>query len=385
MKKIILSIVILAALVACSKDTLVITKVKDSLTQIENYGVPYFLPRTSFEIEVEVTTDYFFPGPYQRFAEKFLSIIDAPSQRERSSFITDINIKQTFEPDPDAAYLIINDFDNTYHFSYNSILLSVNTKPEMYGICKSKTINTIPNFIQREVHFPDMTIESNFTNILDTTYRIVEVDSVFQKIPVYNTVMTRKTTEQKAEEAAEFIIDLRKARFFILHGDMEMIPEEGSMTQMLQKLDEIEQQYLELFIGKTVSITNSYVFRYTPEKEKTNEKKTMFYLCDEFGISQLESRDRLPIILNYNSIETTKNFNRFLTIQRSIDSEAKGLYYRIPGMALITIEKDEEIISQKKAVVPQAGEISNISKGLMNNDNFKIKFHPEYGSILRVN
>lgn len=385
MRKTVFLIILVGFFISCSNKSIVVIPAKDSFTQVENFGLPYFLPRLVIEVDIEVTTEYFFPGPYNRYAEKFLSIIDAPSQSERTSYITDINIKEFFEPDPNAAFVIIDKLDNSFFLSDNSILLSVNTKPPKTKKKQYYLKNLIPDVIRREVHFPDMTIDQNFTSILDTTYKIIEVDSIFQKIPVYNPVMTRKTMEQKAEEAAEFILDLRKARFFLLHGDLDMVPEEGTMSQMLINLDKVEEQYLELFIGKTVSITNTYTYTYTPRTSQHDESLIMFYLCDEFGIMTEEHKSRIPIHLKYESKNTVAEHTAFYNNQREIPEYDKGLYYRIPGQAIIYIVLADEIYAKKQMTVPQAGIINNIPKKLMEKDKFKLVLDPFYGSILRLN
>ena len=69
-------------------------------------GYVYALPQTTFKVTVDVVKTRFIRGPYYRFAEKYLSIRDAPDRNNTSWRIDRINLKSMEEADPDQLYLI---------------------------------------------------------------------------------------------------------------------------------------------------------------------------------------------------------------------------------------------------------------------------------------
>ena len=385
MKSKIAYLILFSFLLLSCNTTINVIPVKNNNTQLKKSGIIYFLPRVFFEIETEVVTEYFIPGPYARYAEKFLSIKDVPSQRTTSSKINSVTLKEYFEADPNASFLILNNKKDRLYFGENAVLYGFNTsgpKDKKFDYPHHKVIQNANSI---NIHFPNMSVEDNFTSILDTTYRVIQIDSIFQKIPVYNSVMTSKSEEQKAEEIAEFIIELRKSRFSLLQGDVDLMPESGAMEQMLIKLDELEQTYIELFIGKSYLISNMHIYRFTPEHTHRNENFIMFYLCDNLGITEKEGAETSKVILNYNSLRTATEFDKFFVMQSEIKEKNKGIYYRIPSNAIVNIMLDDELLTTKKLIVPQAGIINSVPEYIMKSKKRKIKLHPEYGSILFIN
>ncbi len=368
---------------ACSKNISVI-ELKDNNTQIKRHGLTYYLPKVCVVAEIQVTTEVFIPGPYNRYADKFLSIKNVQAQRYSLSEISDISFHIYYKADPNAAFMMFNTVKHNFRFSPDMRLLAINTGEVKFdGIDYPQSVN-IPDFNYAHWLITDMTAEENFTSILDTTYRVIEIDSVFQKIPVYNAVMTSKTEEQKAEEAAEFIIELRKSRLAIIQGDMDIIPSSGTTKQMLAKIDEMEQKYLELFIGKTFTATNKYYHKYIPTADKNEETEIMFYLCDEFGISKTAGLDKIPVEISFVNHGLTKEYQRFMNIQSEIKEKKKGVFYRIPSNGSIYITADSHTYASISLTVPQNGVIVPIPEKIMKNKNLKIKLHPDYGSLLYI-
>ncbi len=370
-------------LFSCSSKLHVVS-VGDKNIQVQKTGLTYFLPRAVIEIQTEVTSERFIPGPYHKYAEKFLSIKDVMTQKTSYSDITGIKIQEYYEADPSAAFLIMNNKNNDFYFDDNMVLLGMNTEALEFSPYDYHTKYNIPDFYDTKVHFTDMTVEENFTSIFDTTYKVIEIDSVFQKIPVYNPVMTIKSEEQKAEEAAEFILELRKSRLYLLQGDIELFPENKTMKQILNKLDEMEQKYLELFIGKTIKESETFVYRYIPDNMQQNDSATMFYLCDNLGVTNKPDNFTYPVYLKFKNTGTANEFDRFFVMQNEIKEKTKGLHYRIPSTATVYVGIFDNYYAQKNVIVPQCGIITSIPEKIMNKKDLIIKIHPQYGSILRI-
>ena len=94
-------------LYGCGGPKSVIETVPVSLSSAElQTGYVYALPQTTFKVTVDVVKTRTIRGPYYRFAEKYLSIRNAPDRNSTSWRIERINLESVEEADPDQRYLV---------------------------------------------------------------------------------------------------------------------------------------------------------------------------------------------------------------------------------------------------------------------------------------
>ena len=82
---------------------------------------------------------------------------------------------------------------------------------------------------------------------------MVQVDTGFVQMPVTREVMQDKTLEDKAAEAAEIILSVRQERMNIAMGHTDATFSGEALAAALEELSRIEEEYLALFRGYTVS------------------------------------------------------------------------------------------------------------------------------------
>lgn len=364
-----------------------VVPVTDSELQIKENSFIYSLPRVTININVTVETEYFFPGPYQKYADKYLTLKNTKPEASTTCLIKNIEITTITEPDPNATYIVFfkkNKF--LLNYSYSNIIKSFGISDSYeFGQIDNKSL-TIPSYLNDNVQFADMSVKRNFINITDTTYKVIQVDSIFQKIPVYNKVITSKEFEQKAEEAANYLIKIRKRKFKLMTGQFETETPPADVKTMINELEKLEEEYLALFIGKTVRIENKYNFKYTPGGNVKEEKIVMFYLSDEFGVVENEISDSEPIyclLINHGvTSEITRFYNRQTELTKK--DKNKGLFYRIPGYASIKIVHDDIQYAEQIIMVPQCGYINYLPSKLFKNKTLNIIFDENSGSVKTI-
>jgi hypothetical protein len=151
-------------------------------------------------------------------------------------------------------------------------------------------------------------------------------------MPVTKSKSGIKTTEQKAEEAANFIIKIRKRRFKLLAGQYEVYPEGVALETSVRELNELEQNYLSLFIGKVYTDTIERVFYYTPQVGQTLERNIICRFSEETGIQEAISLAGTPLVLELKNMQ----FNAAL---RDVRNPFAGptyeniIFYRLPDKA----------------------------------------------------
>jgi len=361
--------------------------VTDSEIQIKKNSFIYSLPRVTINISITVETEYFFPGPYQKFADKYLTIRNTVQDPYVISKISDVTLNSITEPDPAATFLLTLKNKNFVLNYYSSAII------KSFGLSdvddKTYTFPTemsIPKYFEDNILFTDMSVKRNFINITDTTYKVIQVDSIFQKIPVYNKVITSKEFEQKAEEAANFIIKLRKRKFKLMTGQFETEPPPTDVKMLIEELEELEKEYLSLFIGKTVKIENTFNFRFTPSGNVKEEKIVLFHLSDEYGIMDEENADTEPVYCHIINSNNTSEIERFYNRQTELKNKDKnkGLFYRIPGYATVRILHDDIKYVEQIMMIPQCGQLNYLPAKLFKNKSLKVIFDENSGSVKSI-
>ena len=68
-------------------------------------SVSYALPQTTIVLEVEAEREYFYAGPYARFAKKYLGV-DAEVEDRTTCRLTCVKMTPTVEADQSARYYV---------------------------------------------------------------------------------------------------------------------------------------------------------------------------------------------------------------------------------------------------------------------------------------
>lgn len=252
-------------------------------------GTLYALPQTTIRIEIKAVVRQTFAGPYADFSEAFLGIKPLVTTDGYQSAIADIEVTAIHGADPDN-YFRINIPHN--HPVWGQIA-SLTTQ----GLITKPDVATDP-FVFKNVNIPDnnriifrdLSIHGMFAERFDTTYKTEARDTTFVRVPVVKKVTEAKTTEEKAREAADFIFKLRKRKSKLITGQYEVMPDGAAIEALIPEVDRIEQEYLSLFIGKTISDTVVRYFEIVPAKGKENNF-SLGYFNDKTGFSVPGGKD----------------------------------------------------------------------------------------------
>ncbi|MDD4150686.1 MAG: DUF4831 family protein [Bacteroidales bacterium] len=363
-----------------------VVPITDTTLQIKKNSTVYFLPQTVIHVKVDVETSKFISGPFSNYAEKYLSIADAPKKSYTYSDISEVEFLQVSVVDPLAGFMVFGNkaslcFDSRGLIaSYNDIIDNQTTLNEL------KYQNSPEYFDLDSPLYFDYGVKRNFIGITDTTYKVIQLDSIFQKIPVYNTVITSKDFEQKAEEAANYIIKIRKRKFKLQTAQFDDEKPPKNIKFLIEELDKLESQYLELFIGKEISVSNSFYYTFKPQIEHQSGKIVIFHLSEELGICKTAAADTEPVYLTYQNCAWTTELDSFYSRQTKLKEKekTKGFFYRIPGHGGLSVEFDGNTYAKQAFVIPQYGTLTNLPSKMFKNKHLKIIFDVENGSIKRI-
>jgi hypothetical protein len=319
--------------------------------------VLYVLPQTLLRVTVEIEKETFIPGPYRLFTEKFLGLDEYISEAGYSYRITDVNITDLTEPDPEQFYSINviegePDWEKYMQLSMYGLVL------DPASVFSNETNLQALDNLPETPYFTDRSVKRNLTEVTDTLYKTVIQDSSYVRIPILRKQREAKTLEQKAEEAANFIIKTRKRRFKLLAGQYEIFPEGEALAISVEELDKIEKEYLELFLGKRIKqkFTKSYLI--TPESTKDAQSEVFAKFSSREGLlDQANPRGnelKIEIIPAGKVSMISSNNNPVYNSQK-----LNNLYYRIPDVAEIKIQIENELLYEGRSSIYQLGEIMN--------------------------
>lgn len=330
-------------------------------------GVIYSLPRTGFQINVTAEKTSFVPGPYAAYAEKYLGIKNAQSKASTTWRIKAIDVETFTEPDPNAVFKAMDKVASQISELSNGIITGIQAKGEL-----------MPNRIIGDDAIALSKPLPVFTDLSSDEYYITAVD------PETGTETTNfKTPEEKAREAADYIIRLRKKRAFTILSPSDVVPEDGEGYKVFVKeAQRLEKEYISLFVGKTVESKHEFSFDFVPENNEV-KNEILFRFSEDKGVVSKSDISGKPVMV---SVSKDANLSKTLNqLKKSENPQAgeSGVFYRIPVSAEFTITDGINTLYSGRTNVPQFGAIAPVPEDLLDG-SYSIKFDPVGGTILEV-
>lgn len=241
-------------------------------------GFYYMLPKTVFKIDVTVTRTNEIKGYYADYAEKLLGLNNVITANKSSFKLADVRIS-TFEvPDTSSVYFAELSKNQRKNDFLSKIYQKDDTSSQLVFSRNYSTVSTqLPDFFRNY---------SELTYVEEEDSYVVKqlVDSIMTEVPVNTTKKVTKTVEQKAKEAADFIIQIRKDRYDLTAGAQEVAYGREALELMISELNKWEKNYTDLFTGITVEEDLHYVVFVSPDAEN-NLDVPLFSLSSTNGFS----------------------------------------------------------------------------------------------------
>ena len=311
-------------------------------------GLYYYLPETVFKVDVDLKVTERIPGPLADYCENYLGTADYLKESSVDYSVVNVEVNPLTVADENSSYYIVFSEKSSKEDHSPAVLLTP------MGILKSVNIFDQPRNNQKQV-----TIEENKTIILghdndgfsyDAQYnRKQKIDTVIRKITIdtmtinkflFKTSWVDKSKEERADEAARQIRTIRESRMNLLTGYHEVNFGE-SLVYMDKQLQKLEQQYLELFLGKERLMFEHHTFFVTPEKEKLQQE-----------LLSTKGGDKLVFKVKTNSEMQVKPMGAAMS---------NVIFYRVPAQVSVTIEFEDAIFYNDIFSVSQLGVVTGVS------------------------
>ncbi len=348
----------------------------------------YSLPRTVVSIDVEIKKTENTPGPYARYANRFLGLDDVILSPSETYEIKSLNINTFTEPDPEQLYYVRLPED-IRHDAY----LSLSEAGLITGISRKKTTDFPGDAYQFTKDFGkydnisgfNYFMDINLMERIDTIIHYVFEDTAVVQQQTFRRSLVEKSTEHRAREVAEHILEIREKKFDLISGFQEIPYTKDALDFMHAELSKLENDYLALFAGITSHSTMIYRFIHRPAKEDAAKKHTLFHFSERDGVvakadSDTDLQNVKPVILAYQSAKATKLLTQPQQHSRpDISAPAKGIHYRLPEYTDIDILIGAEPRAKSRKLISQFGVVKALPA-----KNMEIDFHPGTGSIRSI-
>ena len=317
-------------------------------------SLTYSLPSTTIMLEVEAVQEKFFAGPYARYAEKYLGI-KARQRDEAVVHLTDVSMTPFVEADQSRRYTIsVSEGQIEGSFLKLTSAGLVSFSDAMYAGTSQWRFPT-----QVQGDFSSKGVSSNLTSESATLYRN-------SGKAVKQDMLVGKTPEQRAEETAKMILDLRAQRLQIVTGDTDATYSGEAMAAAISELTRLEEEYLMLFIGYSERQTQKMRFEIVPSADQESQMYIAFRLSETEGLVPADNLGGKPVIMQIVPQE-------FAAPQEPVVDESEKArkakakepvavlaYYRIPAVCTVKLMDGANLLLQSRMPIYQLGRESSL-------------------------
>lgn len=295
-------------------------------------GFYYSLPQTMLQLDFVIEETECEPGPLASYASIYFEDLESVDYASKSYKILDVKMNTVSTPDPNATFFV--------------------TIANGRGGSKAE-FDLLPNGIIRSVG-------SGSAVLSEAELQIVPQNTVSSSVcqkqsdsrDFIKLMTSGKTDAQIAREAADKIVDIRKAKMDLLgFYETAYLPE--TFKEMYAKLDAMEEDYMCLFLGKRNSKTTVKTVYVIPSKEVSTQTVAKF--SDKEGFSAGSAGSGSPITVQTLSLNATAAINA--PSQSAVESMSyeNKLFYRVPETANVKVSYKNETLLEERLVVNQLG------------------------------
>jgi hypothetical protein len=186
-----------------------------------------------------------------------------------------------------------------------------------------------------------------------------------------------KTNAMLAKEVADKIADIRKSKFYLISGDVEMASNPETFNAMYKKLDAMEKEYTSLLLGKRVTkkvVKTVYVI---PNKEVATQTIAKFSETD--GLTVGTSGMGSVITVQTLPLNTTAAINAPSQSAIELMSYENKVFYRLPEMANVKVVCGGDTLLEERLLINQLGQLLMAPV-----TNTKLTFDTETGQVINM-
>lgn len=315
----------------------------------------YSLPSTSLHLDVEAEREVYTPGPYAKFAKKYLGL-DVDSEPYEKYHLLSVKVTPYLEADMNKKYAVslvgIEGLASTFFqmTSQGVVIMSDQNKGDA-------EYWRFPKLAENHEE-SGLEAAQTFTSVETTLYKNVRnSQGGYEKVAIQQSQVVEKSLERKAQEIANEIFKLRKQRVQIITGDTDATFSGEALGAAVAEITRIEQDYLSLFIGRVESAVQKVGFDVVPKEGNGKQLHVAFRVSDKQGLMTSDNVSGRPIVLELvpeASPAPVVNAHE-IAASKSKKYNTGSIYYRVPAVCTLKILDGQELLLQTRIPVYQMG------------------------------
>ncbi len=341
-------------------------------------GIYYALPKAIFKVRVVMEQVNEIPGPFAAYATKYLGTTDYMKTKKVYYRLLSVKVEPVTVADP-AEVFYVRFPENRSSKEIRSFGLQLNDEGILAGFGPAPQPDrgnmqppppAAPQSSSRMYLFSDyrkgFDMQAGYMRAqkVDTIVRKITIDTVTIKRFLYKTGWVNLTEEERANDAAKQIKNIRTSRFNLLTGYQEVNYGEG-IRYMDVELQKLEHEYMVLFLGREYRqmVVRSFVF--DPEKQALSGK-----------LLQFTDKDGNTHTLNIK----VRIVNPMTQVARKKTAGPDDLFYRIPVKAVISVGSGSNPFYSDTFEVPQLGVVTTVPV----RKNTRLRLSPKTGALMGI-
>ncbi len=314
---------------------------------VQEMGIEYCFPKTEATVVVQYKQEVFHPGKYAAWAQPLLGIDEQISRDTTVTSVRSAKIQTRAVADRSRVYTVHPESGREMQLlnvSREGILLG-------YNIAASQQPSDGSDLHQRADR---------------TTSRSPKV------VPLLEATFKNDTALYQAKAVAKQIFQLRDNRAYLLSGEMENMPTDGTaLKTLLAEIDKQEKALTALFTGTVTTSTRHLRIAFDPAR----------------------AQDTLIAVIGGDSLRLRVEPEPREAAETVVDPKAKPkkgaplpsqIYYNLPGSATVTVLAGGKTLTEEQIPVAQSGVAVPLSTDLFEGGGLHIVFDPETGNITSI-
>ena len=328
------------------------TRISQGAPQPQN-TILYALPKTVFNVVVEMEKTTVKAGPFKNYTYRYLNIDNAPQQDTTIYKLKAIKVTSQGMADPTKQFAINAKGDAAAQF------INLSADGVLIGINDTQKTGTSQPLEYKPLETPNLSFDS---------------------IPLLEKHLKATSEAMMAEAVANHIYKLRKRQLKLAGYEYEHHPNDAATLKLtLDQLKKEEIEFTQLFIGKQTSQTITKNYTITPTRESEIEVE-LFRFSDTYGLLNAQEAKGEPIYFSYspikdNSLKPTTDF---------VDESTIGIYYCNPSEVELKLLDISETLFQGRFKVAQLGTLRSLPNTLLAQPFTIIKLDPATGSLVEI-
>ena len=361
-----------------------VVKISNTVEPNKKPGYFYALPHNYIKVEVVVDETELIKGPYADFSEKYLGLTNVIKSNSTNYEISEYKISSVAEPDPDQYYHVRvrnanckkkNDF--AMQLSESGLMINTTANSDLVKADKPTVTTEEEGNVYPDI-FKSYT-DLNIFEKIDTIIEKVSIDSGIVEKITFMRSMVSKTPEQKAKEAADFIIKVKENRFNLISGFQEVNYDKETFKHMNDELEKMETEYRKLFTGISFTKKITYSFYYLPDEFKPIDSLVLFKFSKLKGVLDTTHSYGEEVYLKIIKSGITDTLKVYTDKMNELKTKKHGFYYRIADYADISVLYEGDKRINARFLIPQYGVVCSMP-ALFN----KYSYFPASGTIYKI-